>query len=437
MPAFAGMTTGFKAMSEGTVHIVGAGLAGLAAAVHATAGGRKVRLYEAGSHAGGRCRSYVDKELGVRIDNGNHLMLSCNEAALSFLQIIGAEDTVTGPDAAVFPFMDIETGERWTICINDGVFPKWIFDKKARVPGTKLRDYLKARKLFSADRFATVGEKLDTQSLLYKRLLHPLCVAIMNTQGAEAGAQVLANVFKEIFAKGGKGSRPVLVKEGLSESFVDPALRFIETRGGEVHFGKRLRGLEIQEDELRTLVFADEKISLNRWDWVVLALPFWVVNDLLPGLPTPRACRSIVNAHFKVDVPKSATGMTGLINAHAEWVFEKDGIVSTTTSAAEAIVDKPAEECAALLWRDVAKLYGLDEKTLPAYRIVKEKRATFAATPDEIIRRPKVEPRHTNLLVCGDWTNTGLPSTIEGAIRSGRSAAECILPVGKNGRIIE
>ena len=416
-------------MPVGTVHIIGAGLAGLSAAVHLTASGHKVQLYEAGQHAGGRCRSYHDKELDCLIDNGNHLMLSCNEAALSYLMIIGAEDTLQIAKAPTFPFMDLQTGKSWTLKMGLGRFPRWIFDADARIPDTTWQDYLSALSIMTANRWETVAQRLETESTLYKRFWQPLAVAIMNTQAEEASAAVFANVLREAFGAGGIGCKPVVVKDGLSQTFVEPAERFLKKHHVDIHYGKRLRGLDIEGDEIKALHFADEDIKLAEWDWVVLALPAWVVNDILPSLPTPQQFRSIVNAHFKIAVqPKSETGILGLIGGNVEWIFEKPELISTTTSAAEKIVDLPAEELATLLWQDIAKVYGLDAAVVPTYRIVKEKRATFAATPEQIIRRPAIAVRHTNLVTCGDWTNTGLPSTIEGAVRSGRSAAEQIIP---------
>jgi squalene-associated FAD-dependent desaturase len=413
---------------NGTIHVIGAGLAGLSTAVHLTAAGRKVILHEAGTHAGGRCRSYFDNELGVRIDNGNHLMLACNEAALGYLDLIGAFGTLEIFPKADFTFADIDSNARWTLSINDGRFPKWIFDPKARVPETKWWDYLAIEKLKSASRWTRVTEVIDKSTALYRNFLAPMCISIMNTVPQEASARMLGAVFNEAFSAGGQGCRPMMAREGLSESFIDPAITFLEKRGAEVRFGKRLRGLQIENDEVNRLHFVDDDISFDPLDWVVLAVPAWVINGILPSVPTPTEFRSIVNAHFKVGRAQKAPAILGVVGGLVEWVFEKGDILSTTTSAAARIVDKSAEELAQLLWRDVAQLYGFDAGTLPPYRIVKEKRATFAATPDQIIRRPKIETRHQNLVLCGDWTNTKLPSTIEGSIRSGRIAAACIIP---------
>ena len=113
-----------------TVHVVGAGLAGLAAAVRLAARGEGVVLHEAAGQAGGRCRSYHDPVLDMVIDNGNHLVLSGNRAALSYLETIGASAGLVGPATAEFAFIDLASGERWTLRINDGRLPRWIFHRE-------------------------------------------------------------------------------------------------------------------------------------------------------------------------------------------------------------------------------------------------------------------------------------------------------------------
>src|ERR1700756_5656103 len=130
-----------------SVHIIGAGLAGLSAALELSARGDRVIVHEATAFVGGRCRSYHDAALGMTIDNGNHLLLSGNRAALGFLREIGAEQHLIGPPAARFDFVDLAarggTPARWTLRINDGRLPWWIFSSGRRVPGTRLIDYLK------------------------------------------------------------------------------------------------------------------------------------------------------------------------------------------------------------------------------------------------------------------------------------------------------
>src|SRR5579872_4684813 len=121
---------------QSTVHIIGAGLAGLAAAVRLVDGGKTVVVHEASTRPGGRCRSYYDQATGMMIDNGTHLVLSGNRAALSYVRTIGAETGLEGPDAAEFRFVDMATNARWTVQFGDSVFPWWVFDKNRRVPQT-------------------------------------------------------------------------------------------------------------------------------------------------------------------------------------------------------------------------------------------------------------------------------------------------------------
>ena len=149
----------------------------------------------------------------------------------------------------------------------------------------------------------------------------------------------------------------------------------------------------------------------------------------------PDAFEAILNIHFRYDFeptgPVAQAGFIGLTSAAAEWVFVKPGHVSVTISAANNMVDEPARSIAALVWPNVVDALGLPasvKETLPPFRVVKEKRATFAATEQQEPRRPKARTSLAgNVAIAGDWTDTGLPATIEGAIRSGRTAADVIL----------
>jgi phytoene dehydrogenase-like protein len=165
--------------TRGRIHVIGAGLAGLSAAMGLVEAGRAVSIHEAGPAAGGRCRSYFDRELGCRIDNGNHLLLSGNAAAMRYLDRIGARDSMVGPAAPVFPFIDRADGTSWVLRLDAGRLPFWIFDRRRRVPGTGWRDYLALLRLRGAE--GTVAEALGQAGPLYRRLLEPLAIAALNT----------------------------------------------------------------------------------------------------------------------------------------------------------------------------------------------------------------------------------------------------------------
>jgi squalene-associated FAD-dependent desaturase len=413
-------------MAPKTVHIIGAGLAGLSAALRLTEAGSQVRLYEAGAQAGGRCRSYFDEVLGCRIDNGNHLLLSGNRAAMAYLTTIGARDSLVGPDETRFPFIDLADGTRWTVAPNAGPLPWWVFSASRRVPGTKPADYLAGLRLARARPEDTVTGLLGGNAVLFRRFWEPLAVAALNTEAATGAAHLLWPVMKETFGKGAGACRPLIAKEGLSESFVIPALAWLEARGAAIRYGSRVRALRFENNRAAGVDLGGEEIPLGPEDGLVVAVPPPVAASLLPGLTVPEAFRSIVNAHFRLPDSEAVPDIRilGVVGGTAEWIFRRESMVSVTVSSATAIVDLDAEEIAKRIWGDVTRALALPETELPAWRIVKEKRATFAQTPEEVRRRPPAETRWPGLVLAGDWTNTGLPATIEGAIRSGVAAAQ-------------
>ncbi len=410
------------------IHIIGAGLAGLAAAVRLAKAGAHIRLYEAAQSAGGRCRSYLDAELGCRVDNGNHLLASGNAAAMAYVTEIEAAATFITHDMANFPFVDLKSGVRWAVRPTDHRIPWWVFLNHRRVAGSHAWDYLQALKLRDAAPGATVAQVLPQASVLYERLWRPLTVAALNTKPEEASARLLWSLFAETFGRGGAALHALLPREGLSESLIDPALAILSARGATVLFGHRLRAITIAAGAVASLDFgAKGQVDVAADEAVLLAVNAPVATDLLPDLIAPTEFRGIVNAHYRIEPsnapPHSYLGVTG---GTAEWIFVKPGHVSVTISAAEHLIERAAEDLAQAIWRDVQRALDLGATPMPQWRIVKEKRATFAATPAQLRRRPGSVTSHHNLFLAGDWTETGWPSTIEGAIRSGFAAARAI-----------
>jgi hydroxysqualene dehydroxylase len=411
-------------MTARKAYVVGAGLAGLSTAVALKQAGLEVELIESTGQAGGRCRSYFDAALGQVIDNGNHLVLSGNHATMNYLRMIGAEHALSGPDNANASFVDIRTGERWRIAPSNGPIPTWLFDKTRRVPGTRPSDYLELVKLLTAGPTQTIGDVLRCAGPLWDRLLQPFLLAALNTQPEIGSAVLAARLIRETFAKGGRAYRPRIANPTLAAAFVDPALKYLgDTR---VRLGERLRRIVLDTPFVTAIETSERTIALSRDDVVVLATPSWVTGELLPDVKVPDEFSAIVNAHFKIAPPPGADPMLGILGGTAEWVFSFPDRISVTVSGADRLVDMGREALAELLWRDVAAVHGLPAD-LPPWQIVKEKRATFAATPAQQAKRAGTLTRWTNLFLAGDWTDTGLPATIEGAIRSGHKAAELAL----------
>ncbi|MFT3731988.1 MAG: hydroxysqualene dehydroxylase HpnE [Hyphomicrobium sp.] len=413
-------------MTAGTIHIVGAGLAGLSAAVAITSKGQKVIVHELARHAGGRCRSYFEPALGMTIDNGNHLLLSGNSGALAFLDTIGGKHLLDEPLHAEFNFIDLASNERWVLRPNDGPLPWWIFAKNRRVPGTAALDYIRLGSLLNGSALATVTDKIDANSLLYKRLMEPVLLAALNCDPKEGSAQLAAAVIRETLGRGGKACRPLFAANGLGPALVDPALSFITRKGGEFRFDHALRAIERSDARARALQFSDETIELGRDDHVILAVPAWVARTLVPQVSVPTEYRSIFNAHFAHPSPKDLPKITGVINATTEWLFAFENRLSVTVSSADRFNEAEREPLARQIWSEISTIAGIDAE-LPKWQIVKERRATFAATPAQNALRPSAGTQWKNLFLAGDWTATGLPATIEGAIRSGETAANLAL----------
>jgi hydroxysqualene dehydroxylase len=406
-----------------TIHIIGAGLAGLAAAVRLTHAAASVVVHEATAQPGGRCRSYFDRTIGLTIDNGNHLVLSGNHSVLEFTKTIGSRAGLAGPTAADFPFVDLASGERWTLRINDG-WPWWILDPTRRVPGTRLIHYLKLSRLPWMKADGPIGDAIDCSGPLYERLLQPLLLAALNTEPREGSVALAAAVVNETLAQGGAACRPLIAREGLGPVFIEPSIKHLSVHDVVVRLDHELQSIEFDGTRVAQLGFGADVVEMGADDAVILAVPPHAAAALLPGLNTPQEYRAIVNAHFRV-APLDVAPMTGVINGTVEWIFAFPDRLSVTISGADRLLDTPRAELAQTLWRDVCKALAITAD-LPPWQIVRERRATFAATPEQNARRPAASTKWRNLFLAGDWTATGLPATLESAVRSGFRAADLV-----------
>ncbi len=428
-----------------TVHVIGGGLAGLSAALGLAEAGRRVVVYEAGPACGGRARSYHDRHLGCRLDNGNHLLLSANRTVFDYLDRTGARDSLVGPGEPIFPFHDLSAGLRWTLRLSAGRVPWWVLARGRRVPGMRLGELVGLARLLRAGPDAVVADCLRPGRLA-DRLMVPLAVSVLNTRPEQGSAALMGRVMRESMAKGGSACVPWFPREGLSESLVDPALARLEALGAVIRTGSRVTGLGMAQGRVDRLRLSGGEVALDREDGVVLALPAQSVRDValdaLPGLVVPDAFESILNLHYRADVADHLVGdlararFAGVVGGLTEWVFVKPGILSVTVSAANHLAGDAPDALAATIWRELRAVVGpflrpgtppgaLPE-ALPPHRVVREKRATFAATPAQERLRPECRTAVANLVLAGDWTATGLPATIEGAMRSGVAAATAL-----------
>ncbi len=405
-----------------TVYIIGAGLAGLSAATECAARGARVVVYEAARHAGGRCRSYFDAATGLTIDNGNHFVAAGNTAVMAYIDRIGARSALAGEDEARFDFVDVATGAHWALRLNGGRVPWWVLRGARRVPGTRARDYIRLTTLLREHGDATLAEVIPTTGPLWDRLLDTFFRSALNTPPALGSARLAGAIVRETLASGGDACRPRYAVPTLAAAFIDPALAWLAANGGEVRFGTRVRGVVRDGGRATALTLGDGAVTVDPTDTVIVATPPWIAADLLPGLSVPTEFHAIVNAHFAVAAPPGVPAILAVLGGTAEWLVAHPDRISVTVSAADALAAAPREAIAATLWADIQRAYDISTP-MPPFQIIKEARATFAATPAQDARRPGAATATANLFLAGDWTQTGLPATIEGAIRSGVTAA--------------
>ena len=414
-----------------TVHIIGAGISGLSAAVRLANAGFTVHVHEATQQAGGRCRSYFDAATNLTIDNGNHLLLSGNRHALAYARSIGTEAGLVGPKRAQFPFVDLGTGQRWQLDLGESRLPLWVFDELRRVPDTSVRDYLALMPLIWAAQSKLVGKAIPCEGTLYQRLVQPLLLAALNVDPPEGSAGLAGAVVRETLLAGGQACRPLIAREGLSAVLVEPAVKLLQDKGAGVRFGHELREFGMASGSVGELKFGGDTVAIGPDDAVIMAVPPRPAASLLPGLKTPTKFRAIVNAHFRFDPPKDMPPLIGVVGGLVEWLFAFPQRLSVTISNGDRLVDMPREELAQAIWRDVCKAGGV-QGDLPPWQIVRERRATFEATPEQNALRPGPATAWKNLFLAGDWTDTGLPATIEGSVRSGNRAADLVLAMRRS-----
>ena len=399
-----------------TCHVIGAGVAGLVAALRLADQGRAVMLHEATPVAGGRCRALPDGT-----DNGTHALMGANRAALRFLADIGAREGWVEAEPEGLPVFDLADDSARRIAAS----PLAWRDPAKRPPGLSVSAFAALLRLALPIGDRPVAEVMAAHPALYRALIEPLTVAALNTPGHEASSARLGVVLRRL---GRPGAGAVLVaREGLGPDLISPALHRLQKVGVTTRFGARLRAMTEAEGRIIALHFGDDSISLDPRDQIVLALPPWEVGRLIPKLRVPERHAPILNLHFAHQTA-GPVRFIGVLGGLTQWVLVRPSGVSVTVSAADAEVEEQAPDLAPRAWAEIlaaVKAFGLPgewPESPPAMRAVKERRAT----PRHAVGMPPQPPRqiYRNLVLAGDWTWPRLPATIEAAVLSGEAAVK-------------
>jgi len=428
-----------------TVLVIGGGVAGVSAAISAARTGSRVVLVEERPYLGGRARSFVDRTTGDVIDNGQHLMMGCYTSFLAMAKELGAEHHFIKQPALRVRFVDADGSSD---LLDAGVLPGKLGVALGilRLRKIPLRDRLASLRFavrLQMRRVHTVGltcKQLLTNErqtpLMVHRFWEPIVLATLNARLEEADASLLTTVLSMAFFGGAEASKLYLPSHGLSV-FTDALPGWLAERGGSVQLSTSADSLVWDGERVISVTLSSgQQLDVDR---VVVAIPPKPLQRLLeasPGIayrPPNLAYSPIVSVYLWYDREWMADDFVAMLGTNIQWVFNRrsltqapeevvhafPGHVALTVSAGDHLVDMPGEEIVALCERELrAAFTAMQGVTLVHSQVIKERQATLLATPEANALRP-CHLKIGNITFAGDWTQTGLPATLEGAARSG------------------
>ncbi|MCC7043306.1 MAG: FAD-dependent oxidoreductase [Acidobacteria bacterium] len=441
------------------VVVIGAGFAGLSAAARLADRGLKVLVLEQGPRLGGRASAFTDKVTGERVDNGQHVLFGCYRDTYAFLRLIGAEDLAPLQPRLQLPMVDRDGRVAPLRCPR--LPPPWhllagLLGWKAlslpdRIAALRVGQVIRrARSRGIDDVVGAVPPELTVDGWLDRLrqpravrdwLWHPLTLAALNQRADVAAAAPFVRVVAQLFGPAPEDSAVGLARVPLDEMYAEPARRFIEARGGAVRLKSPAR---VVVDASGAVSGVDTPGGVVACDRVVSAVPWHAFAGLWEGEPPPclasiardaagMASSPIVTVNLWFDGSVMEERFVGLVDAPIHWIFNKAAIVGDHTTHL-AVVTSGADDLAAADNDEVTRLtVGQVERVLPRARgrkqlravVVREQRATFSLAPGGP-GRPRPETPLPGFVMAGDWTDTALPATIEGAVVSGHRAADLV-----------
>lgn len=440
------------------VLIIGGGFAGLAAGVGLAKAGRRVRLLEQKPHLGGRARSFTEPTTGSVVDNGQHILMGCYHATIRFLGEIGTLERIHFQPHLSVHFLE-DSGRLTSLVCPDlpapwhllgGVLLSDSFTSREKFQVLRLGRKLKASQSSLAtpdgNRRLSVNEWLTLvgQSEKLKRnFWNLLCIAAMNEDPQIAAAALFKRVLALALFHSPEDSRIGIPRVGLSESYTKAAANYIAARGGQVELNRNVSALVVSDGACKGVRLADGATLEARA--VVSAVPWFELARLLPGellrsepfFAGTLALRPgpIISINLWFDRPITELRFVGLRGTTIQWLFNKSRIfgcdehyVSIVLSGAHAHIGRAKEELLEVALRELGELFPAARGARLLHSLViKERFATFSPSCDAEELRPSARTPIKGLVLAGDWTATGLPATIEGAVQSGYTAAQEIL----------
>ncbi|HWC76459.1 MAG TPA: hydroxysqualene dehydroxylase HpnE [Blastocatellia bacterium] len=430
------------------VVIIGGGFSGLAAGVALSERGHHVHLFERRNHLGGRAYSFTDPKSGDQVDNGQHLFMRCYSNTVAFLDKIGCLDKLQFQDKTQIEFLDREGRDRFE-CPSLPA-PLHVLAGLLRMKGLTLQDKARLLRLGSALRNGSGGdltvtrwlESLGQSENIRRRFWTPLVVATLNESPDTASARMLKVVLREAFDGGRWASNIGISRVGLSELYTEGARTFIEAHGGRISTGSQIARLHIKDGLSRAVDLKDgDEIE---GDFFISAVTPEAFLQILPGDLRDREFSQlaqlesspIVSINLWFDRPVTDRAFIGLLGTRIQWLFNKDAIlrrggnsnqIALIISAARGFVNWTRETLVEMAITELNQLLPETRSARLVHSvIVKERDATISHSVESDKLRPAAGTSISNLILAGDWTNTGLPATIESAVLSGNLAANLV-----------
>ena len=421
------------------VIVIGGGFAGLTAASYLVKNNFKVTLIESSPKLGGRAYSFFDKNTNTEIDNGQHILMGCYNETIKFLNLIDASKNFYFQKKLEVNF--VKQGFELVPLKSAHLFyPLNLIFGLLSYKALKFGDQLSLLKVLlklpfdSSNKFSEMNIKewleLENQSQAVQNAFWKiLAVGALNTNLEKASAKIFIDILKQIFLKGNKSATIILPKFGLSESYCKRAEEFIKKNGGEINLSETVNHIIIKDFIITAL--KSSKQIYSDFDYVISTVPSFAINRLLSEENNFRIPEfnysSILNINIWLKKNRIPEGFFGLIDSPLHWVFNKGTHLNIVISDANELVNMADEELMKLVKIEMQKFFLFDPQLISNYKIVKEKRSTFIPSMEIINNRPSQKTNIQNLILAGDWVDTGLPSTIESAVKSGRVAAEIVL----------